>query len=218
MSREDKLRQRLKHPEDRFTERKSEGVSSEHIRKTLVAFANSLSEGEEGILFIGVSDKGDLSGVENADKLQQTVRNQAGKCYPPIIPHIQVLREKDADIVVVTVYPSKDKPHFAGPAFIRSGSESIPASRELFEELISSRNDKARLLLQHRDQHTSVLLDKLASYNVPFRYRCKVLDCNSFFANFRDESSGIHYSVSLEKISIQWDNAMNMLLIKENLR
>ena len=65
--------QRLDNPEDGFVERKLEGVSSEDTRKTLVAFANLVREGEEGILFIGVSDVGELKGVSNTDGLQKTI-------------------------------------------------------------------------------------------------------------------------------------------------
>src|SRR5688572_3240933 len=79
------LRRRLRNREDGFIERKPEGVSTEDIRKTLVAFANSVPEGEQAILYIGVSDDGTPLGVSNTDSLQKNIRRIAeGKCYPPI--------------------------------------------------------------------------------------------------------------------------------------
>jgi predicted HTH transcriptional regulator len=47
---------RLKSEEDNFVERKPDGVKRGEIRETIVAFANSLSEGQTGVLFIGVRD------------------------------------------------------------------------------------------------------------------------------------------------------------------
>ena len=52
MTREELLK-RLKDHEDNFTERKLEGAKSAELRKTLVAFANSVPEGRLAILFIG---------------------------------------------------------------------------------------------------------------------------------------------------------------------
>ena len=58
---------RLRDHEDGFTERKQEGAASAsaELRKTLVAFANSVPEGKTAILFIGVSDTGAPLGVKN---------------------------------------------------------------------------------------------------------------------------------------------------------
>ncbi len=55
---DEKLLERLQDSEDAFVERKPQAVSTEDACKTLVAFANSLPDGREGILFIGISDKG----------------------------------------------------------------------------------------------------------------------------------------------------------------
>jgi predicted HTH transcriptional regulator len=82
---DEQLLERLKDPEDLLTERKSQGVSNEDICKTLVAFANSVPDDRHGILFVGISDKGDLAGVENPDKLQKDIQRLAEtRCYPPI--------------------------------------------------------------------------------------------------------------------------------------
>ena len=51
-------------------------------------------------------------------------------------------------IVAVEVSLSKDRPHFSGPAYVRKGSQTVAASREMFEDLIASRHDKARVILR----------------------------------------------------------------------
>ena len=218
---EEKLRERLMNSEDRFTERKSQGVSTEDICKTLVAFANSLPDGQEGVLFIGISDKGDLTGVGNPDKMQKGIRKLAeGRCYPPISVQCQVLNESGVNIIAVTVFSSRNKPHFAGPAYVRIGSESVVASREMFEELITSRNDKARQILRYRDQDTTILLDLPSPYDQRHynRFRCKVKDCNPHYATFSEEVGGTIHSVNIDNVGIRWEGQMNMPLIIEYSR
>src|SRR5882724_2588775 len=147
MSRQENLLERLKHPEDRFTERKPKGVSTEDKCKTLVAFANSLPDGEEGILFIGVSDKGDILGLDNTDNLQKEMRKLAEqRCYPPIRIQSEVLNISGLEVVAVSVLPSRNRPHFTGPAYVRIGSESCEATEQMLTELIASRTDEGRLL------------------------------------------------------------------------
>jgi len=215
---EEELRKRLKNSEDRFVERKSQGVSAEDICKTMVAFTNSLPDGQEGVLFIGISDRGDLAGVDNPDKLQKSIRKLAeGRCYPEISVQCQVLNESGVAIVCVTVFSSRDKPHFAAPAYVRIGSESVAASREKFEELITSRNDKARQILQYRDENTTVLIDLPSHYSQrdSMRFRCKVKDCNPHYATFSEEVGGNIHSVNLDNAGIKWEGQMNMPLIVE---
>jgi len=60
---DEELKRRLSDFEDGWTERKEQGVSTDDVRKTLVAFANSVPDGEEAVLFIGISDKGKITGV-----------------------------------------------------------------------------------------------------------------------------------------------------------
>lgn len=218
---EEKIRERLKNSEDRFTERKSQGVSTEDICKILSAFANSLPDGQEGVLFIGISDKGDLAGVDNPDKLQKNIRKLAeARCYPPIPVQSQVLNESGVNIICVIVFSSRNKPHFAAPAYVRIGSESVAASREIFEELITSRNDKARQILQYRDEGTTVLIDLPSPYSQReyMRFRCKVQDCNPHYATFTEEVGGAVHSVNIDNVGIRWEGQMNMPLIIEYRR
>lgn len=56
---------RLKNVEDNFTERKLEGAKPEELRRTLVAFANSVPKGRTAVLFIGVTETADIRGVSN---------------------------------------------------------------------------------------------------------------------------------------------------------
>jgi Predicted transcriptional regulator containing an HTH domain and an uncharacterized domain shared with the mammalian protein Schlafen len=148
---DEELRNRLFDKEDGWTERKSKGVSTEVITNTAVAFANALPYGTTGILFIGISDKGEIEGVDETDALQQRVRNAVEqRPYPPIrLGHnCRVINVDGKDVVAVIIEASLDRPHFSGQAYMRVGSETVKASLELFDELIASRLSKARPLIE----------------------------------------------------------------------
>ncbi|MFM0282358.1 ATP-binding protein [Paraburkholderia sediminicola] len=148
---DEELLARLRDAEDNFVERKPDGVNQEQLRKTLCAFANTLAPDQTGILFIGIHDKtGAVIGVASSDAAQRRVREAAETCYPPIRYTARVLNAEDSAVVAVEVSESDQRPHFTGPAFVRRGSESVNASPEQFDELIASRNDKARAILRMR--------------------------------------------------------------------
>jgi hypothetical protein len=193
----------LKSPESPWVERKPTGVSVEKIRNTLVAFANSVSEEQHAVLFIGVSDDGKLQGVNNADQKQRDVREIAEqRCYPPVKCEPISFRVDGVDLVAVVVGPSTNRPHFSGHAYIRVGSETKKASPEQFEELITCRNDKIRRLLQEKDKIATIFWDgKEAPYissasstvspckprfapNQPFEAECIITACDSSFLRF----------------------------------
>lgn len=154
----DELISRLKNEEDNFVERKPANPKRGDIRKTVVAFANSLSEGRTGVLFIGVRDDGRIEGVPNPDKLQKTVREVCEQeCYPPVQFSTEVLSTPGGAVLAVIILESSNKPHFSGPAFVRRGSESVAASQEVFDELIYSRNSKCAAILKLKGQIVTVI-------------------------------------------------------------
>ncbi|TBR21179.1 ATP-binding protein, partial [bacterium] len=67
----DQLMARLSAQEDSFVERKSQGIRPQDIRKAVTAFANSLPDGQHGVVFIGVGDRGAVEGCDNPDALQK---------------------------------------------------------------------------------------------------------------------------------------------------
>ena len=130
---ESELTRLLKSSESHWVERKPPGANSAEIRSTLVGFANSLSEGQHAVLFIGVSNDGKPQAVVNADKLQKTVTQIAEQdCYPPVKCEPTAFRVDGVELVAVVVGPSSNRPHFSGHAYIRVGSETKKASTEQF--------------------------------------------------------------------------------------
>lgn len=148
----EQLRSRLNSTETQWIERKAKG-DDKVIRKALVAFANSVRDGEWAVLFLGALDNLDHPGVSNPDEIQMRVVDLAqNHCYPPIaqrpVVFTTTVRGAEVTIVAIEIPASAHRPHFAGPAFVRMGSSSVPAAAAQFEELIASRNDKVRKLQQ----------------------------------------------------------------------
>ena len=154
----DNLMTRLGDEEDNFVERKPANPNRVDIRKTVVAFANTVAEGRTGILFIGIRNDGTIEGVPNPDKLQKTVREVCEQdCYPSIRFRSEVINLPNGNVVAVVIPASANRPHFAGPAYIRRGSESVTASAEVFDELVHSRNSKTAEIAKSKGQIVSVL-------------------------------------------------------------
>jgi hypothetical protein len=173
--------QRLDDHEDNFTERKPPNANRQELRQTLSAFANSVPSNRPAVLFIGVHDKtGDAIGVpaSETDSKQKLVREIAERdCYPPITTFkCRVLLVGSLHVVAVIVEASKDRPHFTGPAYVRRGSESVNASPEQFNELILSRNDKVRAIL---DMRGGLVTLRNIGQKIRERFECFVDDCDA---------------------------------------
>jgi hypothetical protein len=186
---DEEIKRRLTDLEDGWTERKLQTVGGDDVRKALVGFANSLPDGEEALLFIGVADDGTAVGVDNPDNTQKNVRRWADWCYPAIRHTSRVIESGGKHVVAVIVQPDSNRPHFAGPAYVRVGSESTKANEILFDELIVSRMNKARPLLEamRKGEVVSVVLWHFGNRSI---LNCKVIECTPHLAVFQPESGG----------------------------
>lgn len=212
----DQLLALLGNHEDNFVERKSEGVTAAELRQTVCAFANSVPEGRAGVLFVGIHDKsGEVVGVGNPDQLQKRVRDAAhGDCFPPITYTSEVLTVEDKAVVAIIVPHSATKPHFSGPAFVRVGSESPKASPQQYEELILSRNDKAREILRHKNDVFTVLgIGYKLGSNKPLPDKgykemreCRLLECTSHLVTLEDIARGERFSEPLAHVAVSYDH------------
>ena len=212
----DDLMKLIGNHEDNFVERKQEGVTPAELRQTICAFANSVPEGSFGVLFIGIHDKtGEVIGVGNTDQLQKRVRDAGqGDCYPPIKYTSEVLNVGDKAVVAVVIPPSATKPHFTGPAYVRVGSESPKASAQQFDELILSRIDKAREILEHKDDVFTVLgigyelgsNKPLSDANYREMRECRVKACTAHLVTLQDIATEIRFSEPLEHVIVNYDH------------
>ena len=117
------------------------------VKQAVVAFANTIREADRGVLFIGVKDDATIIGVPNSDAVQKDLRVCIEECYPPIEGwEIRNLMAKDQTVLAIIVPESRTSPHFAGPAFVRQGSESVKASATMYQQLLADHVSPARRL------------------------------------------------------------------------
>lgn len=219
MNTTDELLSRLKHPEDGFTERKTEAAANaKEIRKTLVAFANSVPEGRTAVLYIGVENDGTVVGVNNADSLQKTIGVEAKhSCYPPVNYQADVLQIEGRDLLAVQVGASDKRPHFSGPAFVREGSQSKLASDKVYEELISSRNEKAGKILRTKNQPITFLCYEMDPYGRQrrvFTIDCQIEECDAHVVSLLATAQGKHFSVPLANTTINYDQQKQRMMLE----
>ena len=231
------LVERILSGEDSVTEFKPEGTSSRDIRKTLVAFANTVPEAGIAVLFIGIVNGKDIVGVRNADELQKTVRKICTEeCYPEVVHVTRVLSHQGKHILTVMIGYSSRRPHFAGSAYVRVGSESVRATEQVYEDLISSRNDKARRILPFKGKEISVHcqwavglhkfgnLDQRKLGRAAFEsheFTARVAFCDAFCVQLTNLYSGETTSLPLSWLTIDWDvsnRRLKLRLIEETAR
>jgi hypothetical protein len=215
----------LRNPEDGFTERKPEGAKRDEIRRTLVAFANSVPEDRTAVLFVGLHDGGAVLGVKATDSEQKRIREIAERhCYPPIPISSEVLSVEGTNVLAVQVHHSRKRPHFAGPAYVRRGSESVAASDELYEDLINSRTDKCRSILRWKGLIITVLSEQhvlgkskyIADVHQRDESECRVVACDSHTLTLEVINSSRQATEPLDRVSISFDDSRRrpMLVVR----
>jgi hypothetical protein len=201
--------------EDGLTERKTENDLKD-LRKTLVAFANTVRPEHTARILIGECDDGTVQGVKNPDNIQRKVRAECEEVYPPIIWRQRVYEKDGKSCVEVEIEYSGETPHFGSPAWVRIGSESVVATEETFQKLISMRSSKARQLELWRGKEITI------SYPVSsdaFGFGPSVerqaasafiVEVSSFWVTFRLAEV---FSLPLEAVSMSWDHRNKRLWV-----
>ena len=123
----------------------------------IVAFSNT----NGGLLFIGVSDDGAISGLTTADvaRLNQTISNAAShNVRPPIAPVTQNIQLPAGMVIVLTIEPGYSKPYMdtQGYIWVKKGADKRRVTaREEMQRMFQSAG------LVHADaipvQHTSIV-------------------------------------------------------------
>ena len=203
---DEQLREWSKSTEDHFIERKTLGDSRDWAR-TVVAFANSMPLDRYGVLYIGMRDDGTIQDVENADDLQKTVRQKLNAVYPTVEYTTRALTIDGQRCLCVIVPGSPRRPHCAGPAYVRVGSETIVASASVYDALIAERSGKVYRIRQFVGQTVCVQFirtdEKITKMlgRIETQALWRIDDCNQFCASFRDQYGQPH-AVALDRIDV----------------
>jgi hypothetical protein len=150
-------------------------------------------------------------------------------CYPPINCRFEVLPQEDGkQVLAVEVLYDDDRPHFTGPAYVRVGSANKKASVEMFEELIASRHNKARVILKWKGKTVTVIAkrkklgdtDYLGDNRYEEKHECTVEGGSPHYVRLYIQASGRYVSEPIEKITIATDEKKGgrLMLIVEGER
>ena len=129
----------IKKGENQEVEFKEERVENNTLAKELVAFANT----NDGIIFIGVDDEGNIKGVTDTKSWEEKIRNIAAtNCKDPITLETQEYTVEDKKILVIFVPIGRHKLYQRndGKFFVRRGSTSRIANPNELTELLSQRD------------------------------------------------------------------------------
>jgi hypothetical protein len=218
--------------EDSLREKKVENDLKD-LLKTLVAFANSVAPGDTAKIFIGEKDDGTVQGVTDADSIQKSVVKEAGKIYPEIYYKTEVYEREGKQCVRVDIKHNGLAPHFGGHAWVRRGSQSIPATDQLFQKLIDQRQSKTRLLLQWLNKEVTVEgtqspklypLEQVISSTLSHQewsigtHQATIASVSSHWVTFNvavglSSLSRVPQSEPMEKLLLSWDDRKERLKI-----
>jgi hypothetical protein len=131
--------------------------------------------------------------------------------------------EGKAVLAIVVPYGTQ-KPYFAGAAYIREGSSSIPASAKLYDELILSHHSKARKLLEFRRDHTVIsvcgvnyrlgsLRPMQGGADLEGGEEHKVLECDGHTVRFERLYDRWFFNESVSRLSIEFDTSKNKYVV-----
>lgn len=119
-------------------------IYTTEIRKTIVAFANTIG----GIIYIGVSDNGEIIGVDDPDFVMQQISNTLRDSIKPdtsMFTNIELVKEKGKSLIKITVNQGTKQPYYLSDkgikpsgVFIRSGTSSAPATDDAIRAMIKN--------------------------------------------------------------------------------
>lgn len=128
------------------------------IKKEVVAFANS----QGGTIYLGVTNDGEIKGLEAADKVLLQASNAIRDSIRPdltMFTECTIEKRQDKNIVKITVQRGADRPYYLSEkglkpsgVFVRQGTSSVPASSDAIRLMIKETDgdtyEKTRSLYQ----------------------------------------------------------------------
>ena len=117
-------------------------ILTSELKKEVVAFANTC----DGIIYIGVNDKGEVIGVENSDDVIERAGASIRNAIKPDVSmyvtlNVELIEKKN--IVVIRIQRGASRPYYIAEkglkpsgVYIRQGNSSVPASEDYIRQMI----------------------------------------------------------------------------------
>ncbi|BAH07503.1 hypothetical protein CKR_2452 [Clostridium kluyveri NBRC 12016] len=158
----------IKSGENSYIEFKEEGIKAKELAEEIVAFANS----EGGIILIGISDDGNIKGVQDKNIEEKIMNICRNNCIPNIIPIYEDIELKGLKIAIVSIPKGLNKPYYTTDHkyYVRVGTTKRIASREelmrLFQANGSIHFDISPVYnTSIRDLNLDIIRDYFSKYN-----------------------------------------------------
>ena len=158
--------------EDQKTELKVE--LTKDIKKEIVAFANT----NDGTIYIGIDDSGNVIGLKNADKDLESLSGmirEGIKSDLTLYTKIYIERIEDKDIIIVKVSEAPNKPYYlsdkglkSSGVYLRHGNASVQASEEVIKKMLieSNSNSFENNVSSIQDLHFEYLKNIFKNHNI----------------------------------------------------
>lgn len=128
------------------------------FKKEIIAFANA----DGGEIFVGVDKNGNITGIENSEKLMESIGNMIRDGIKPDLTAyttIETIQEEGKEVVRVTVLRGTKRPYHLTDkglkptgVFVRHGVSSVPATDEMIRQMLRESDgvafDKTRCVNQ----------------------------------------------------------------------
>jgi len=131
------LKEILSRGEDSKTQFKTRFTHIDGLASEICAMANT----DGGIIVVGVSDKGEIVGVDNITRLNQWVSSAASqKIDPPISVVTENIRINEKLVVIIKIPRGTNKPYAANKTefWIKVGADKRRATREELRRLMQA--------------------------------------------------------------------------------
>lgn len=162
-----------------FTESENIELKLEYtsdIKKTVVAFANS----KGGTLYIGVSDNGEIIGVDDLDKTLLNISNFIRDSIKPDVSIYTSSIIKDIEgkkVIEINVQRGINRPYYIAEkglkpsgVYVRQGNASVPASEELIRQMIKETDGDKFEMVRSFNQDLTFEYAKTVFKNKNFKF------------------------------------------------
>ena len=196
------------------------GDSSAAIREAICAFANDLpASGQPGILFVGVDDTGQPTGLEITD---DTLRQLAdiksdGQIVPPPSMLIERRQMMGRDVAVVTVMPSDSPPmRYRGRIYVRIGPRRGTATAQ-DERILNEKRLTLEIPFDVQPVPTANI-SALNQYQFENEYLLKAFDLEILQANDRSLSERLAATKMVVSANETIPTVVGLLVLGRNPR
>lgn len=151
--------------------------------KSVSAFANGIG----GALLFGISNEGDLIGLDNAERDSETISEQIKQKMDPIPQTIlEIHKEDEKTFIILKVLAGQETPYYYVAdgnriAFVRIGNESVPADSITLKRLVLKGSGKTYDSLSSGFRFSNSAFTKLRS---AFKTRVNTELTDSDFVSF----------------------------------